>query len=454
MNRRVLVVDDDEGHAEVLAEALQGAGCEVRVATGGKEGVALIADEATFAVVVTDLRMKDADGFAVLEAAVERDPATQVLMLTGHGSREVAVEAMKKGAVYYLEKPVDLDELRVKVERGLTGFDREQAYLQLKSDVARQQGIEGFVGRSPQVMRIVDLVHQVAPTQASVLILGESGSGKELVARAIHNLSPRRDRPFVAVNCGGLPEGTLESELFGHRKGAFTGAVGDREGRFEFARGGTIFLDEIAEMPVAAQVKLLRVLEERSVVPVGGNEGRPVDVRVLAATHQDLPRLIEDGRFREDLYYRLKVVTISVPSLRDRKQDIPLLADHFRKEAAELHDKHVDGIDRDVLVAFSNHDWPGNVRELRNVVESMVVRARGNILTTMDLPPELDPHPRNDQDSWQFLAGKDAQEVERQHLRVTLEMYGGNRQQAAKAMGISERTLYRKLKEYGLEGGR
>jgi two-component system, NtrC family, response regulator HydG len=452
MSKRVLIVDDDQGHAEVVGEVLEGEGLAVQLADSGEEGLRLIRDEDPFALVLTDLKMRDVDGFAVLEAAKAKDPATVVLMLTGHGGRDVAVKAMKEGALYYLEKPVELDELRIKVGKALEIQERDREYLILKNDLARRHGIEGFIGRSPQILRIVDLVHQIAPTQASVLILGESGTGKELVARAIHNLSPRRKKPFVALNCGGLAEGTIESELFGHARGAFTGAVGDRQGKFEFAQNGTLFLDEVAEMPLQTQVKLLRVLEDREVVPVGSNESRKVDVRVLAATHRNLMADIDEGKFRKDLYYRLKVVTVELPSLRERKQDIPLLAESFRAQAASLHDKYVDGIDREVLLAFSTYDWPGNVRELRNVVESMVVRARGNILTVLDLPPELSPSLVVDQDGWQFLGGKQADEVERNHIRVTLELFQGNRQQAAKAMGISERTLYRKLKEYSLEG--
>ncbi|MCA8971521.1 MAG: sigma-54-dependent Fis family transcriptional regulator [Planctomycetes bacterium] len=455
MTTKILIVDDDRAHAETCAEALEPMGMEIVVANTGAEGLDRVRASSPFGVVLTDLVMRDHDGFEVLEAVKEKDPSTTVLMLTGHGNRDVAVRAMEEGALYYLEKPVDLDELRTKVRKALETHDRNIEYDALKRDISRVTGLSEIIGRAPQIVRLVELINQVAPTQASVLIRGESGTGKELVARAIHALSPRRHRPFVALNCGGLSEGTIESELFGHVKGAFTGAMGDRAGKFEFAKGGTLFLDEVAEMPVQTQVKLLRVLEDRMVVPVGANDSIPVDVRVLAATHQDLEKRIESGEFREDLYYRLKVITLNVPPLRERRQDIPLLAEHFRKQLATLHDKHVDGIDREVLVAFSLYDWPGNVRELRNVIESMVVRARGNILTVLDLPPELSPSPRSDNDPWSFLAGKNAAEVERQHLRVTLDMFHGNRQRAAQTMGISERTLYRRIKDYGLgdEGG-
>ncbi len=300
------------------------------------------------------------------------------------------------------------------------------------------------------MQRVLALVRQIAGTAASVLILGPSGTGKELVARAVHNLSPRQKKPFVAINCGGMSEGTIESELFGHVKGAFTGAVADREGKFEYANGGTLLLDEVGEMPLPTQIKLLRVLEERSVARLGDNRMRPVDVRVLAATNADLVQRVKDGVFRQDLYFRLKVVTIELPALKDRKSDIKLLVEHFLRHFADVHHKHVESIDREALVALVQYDWPGNVRELKNAVESMVVRSKGNILTRSDLPPEIWAPLPADQDAWQFLAGRTWQEVERHHIRVSLELCGGNRQKAAKAMGVSERTLYRKIKEYGL----
>ncbi len=452
MEPRILIVDDDRGHAETLEDALEVLGLETSLASSAEEAKKLIAEGDPYAVVITDLVMGAEDGFAVLDKARRRSPSTQVLMLTGHGGREIAVKAMEEGALYYLEKPVNLDELRTKVQRALDTWRKEEEFERLKRDLGQLQGIQKLVGRSPQMQRVVDLIYQVAPTQASALILGESGTGKELVARAIHNLSPRKEEPFVALNCGGLSEGTIGSELFGHVKGAYTGAASDREGKFEYANGGTLFLDEIAEMPLEMQVQLLRVLEEQKVVRIGSNKSIPVDVRLLAATHQDLEKKIEQGKFRQDLYYRLKVVTIQLPPLRDRKSDIPLLAEHFRDLFAKMHNKDVEGIDREVLVAFSSYDWPGNVRELRNVIESMVVRARGNILTVQDLPPELSTHPEEIGDPWAFLAGKTVEEVERNQIRVTLDLFQGNRQKAAKALGTSERTLYRKLKEYGLEG--
>jgi two-component system response regulator HydG len=445
----ILVVDDDDALRSSLVEALEVLPVAITTAASGAEAVAMLA-ERRFAVVVTDLVMKGTDGFAVLAAAKQHYPNCRVVMLTGHGGREVAVQAMEQGATYYVEKPVDLADLRAKVKKSLEDHQKDVAYDELRGQMERTFGIEGIVGQDPRMQRVLELVRQIASTAASVLILGPSGTGKELIARAVHNLSPRAKKPFVAINCGGMSEGTIESELFGHVKGAFTGAHTDREGKFEYANGGTLLLDEVGEMPLPTQVKLLRVLEERTVTRLGDNRARPVDVRVLAATNADLLQKVKDGSFRQDLYFRLKVVTIDLPPLRERRSDIKLLIEHFLAHFAKVHGKDVESIDRDALVALVQYDWPGNVRELRNAVESMVVRAKGNILTRVDLPPEIWAPLPSDQDSWQFLAGRTWQDVEKNHIRVSLELCGGNRLKTAKAMGLSERTLYRKIKEYGL----
>jgi len=445
----LLIVDDDENLLATLAESLESLPVQIETAAGGPQALARLA-ERNFAVVVTDVVMKGKDGFAVLEEARARYPAGRVVMLTGHGSRELAVEAMQKGATYYIEKPVDLLELRTKVQKCLEAHDKDIAYDDLRTQLDRTYGFEGIVGRNEKIIRVTDVMRQIAPTNASVLILGESGTGKELVARALHKFSPRRAKAFVAINCGGLSEGTIESELFGHVKGAFTGAVADREGKLEYADGGTLFLDEVGEMPAATQIKFVRVLEDREVARLGSNRSRQVDVRVLAATNADLVKKVESGEFRQDLYYRLKVVTIELPALRERRSDIKLLVEHFLAEFSAIHGKDVEAVDRDAMVALVQYDWPGNVRELRNAVESMVVRAHGNILTRQDLPPEIWAPSASTGDSWAALAGRTVQEVERNHIRVTLELTGGNRIKAANSMGISERTLYRKIREYNL----
>ena len=364
---------------------------------------------------------------------------------------QVAVDAMQQGATYYIEKPVDLSEFRTKVKKCLEEHQKDLAYEDLRNQVAESKGLEGIVGQDRNMTRVLDTVRQIAPTNASVLILGESGTGKEMIARAIHAYSPREDQAFVALNCGGLSDGTIESELFGHVKGAYTGAVTDRIGMFEQADGGTLFLDEVGEMSLSTQVKLLRVLEERQVTRLGSNQARPIDVRLLAATNADLQAKVEAKEFREDFYYRLKVVTIELPPLRERRGDIKLLVAHFLDYFVRQHGKDIESIDRDALVEMVHYDWKGNARELRNAVESMVVRAQGNILTKQDLPPEVWAPGRSSEDNWGFLAGKDSQEVEKNHIRVTLELTGGNRIKASAAMGISERTLYRKIRDYGIE---
>ena len=446
----ILVVDDDDALRQTLVAALESLPVEITAADSGRAAVEILKNR-RFAVVVTDLVMKDLDGFAVLQAARDSYTNCRVVMLTGHGSRDVAVQAMEKGATYYVEKPVDLKDLRTKVKKCLEDHQKDLRYDDLRGQLERSFGIEGIVGQDPRMRRVLDTVRQIAPTAASVLILGESGTGKELIAHAMHKLSPRHQKPFVPINCGGMNEGTIESELFGHIKGAFTGAVADREGKFEYANGGTLLLDEVGDMPLQTQVKLLRVLEERAVARLGDNRMRPVDVRVLASTNAELLQKVKDGSFRQDLYFRLKVVTIELPPLRERRADIKLLIDHFLKHFAQLHGKGVEHIDRDALVPLVQYDWPGNVRELKNAIESMVVRARGNILTRNDLPPEIWAPLQVGQDSWQFLAGHTQQEVEQNHIRVALQLCQSNRQTAAKSMGISERPLYRKIREYGLQ---
>jgi len=447
---RVLIVDDDEGHAEALAEGLEVDGYACTLARSGREGLERMA-EATFDAVLTDLVMHEVSGLEVLRQARTLQPDAVVILITGHGSIETAVDAMRLGAADYLAKPVRIAELRTRLARALETGSLRRTNLDLRRQLDERFGFEGLVGHSPAMKRIFDILRQVAPTTATVLILGDSGTGKELIARAVHNNSNRKDGPFVAVNCAALSEGLIESELFGHTKGAFTGAISAKEGRIVYADGGTLFLDEVGDMPLSTQAKLLRVLETREVLPVGGNQTRKVDVRLVAATNRDLGAMAKRGEFREDLLFRLKVVTIDLPPLRDRAGDVPMLVDHFISELATQHGRNVRGITPEARTLLVRYDWPGNVRELRNVIENMVLLARGEVLGIEDVPESVHEHKGDGRRAGGFeLAGRSMAEVERALIQANLELAEGNREKAAKILGMGERTLYRKLKEYGL----
>jgi two-component system, NtrC family, response regulator HydG len=380
------------------------------------------------------------------------------VLVTGHGTIESAVEAMQRGAFNYLLKPLDLKQLRAVVENAARSQYLRRANAELHRRLDERFGFEGVIGNSPQMHDVVMRLQRIAPTDATVLIQGETGTGKELVAKAIHQNSPRKKRPFVPLNCAALSEHILESELFGHIRGAFTDASSDRVGKFEYADGGTLFLDEVGDMPIPTQIKLLRVLESGEITRVGSNEPVKVNVRILSATNRELEKAIAAGTFREDLYHRLKVVTIVLPRLVDRRDDIPLLVEYFMKEHAKRHQKTIRGIStaaRRQLLAF---DWPGNVRQLRNVIESMVVVDIDEVLDVDDLPAELAP-PASDAgeddvatggDGLHQLVGKPMNEIEALFIDETLKATGGNREEAATMLGIGERTLYRKIKEYGL----
>jgi len=445
---RVLIVDDHAEHAEALAEALEALPCATDIATSGSEALDRLAQE-PYDLVITDLVMADVDGMEILRKAKERIPDIEVIMVTGHATVENAVEAMQQGAATYLRKPVNLEELRATVRNTLEKQSLRRTNVELRRQLHHRFGFEGLIGNNPKMLRLIETLKQIAPTDATVLIYGESGSGKELVARAIHNNSRRRNARFVALNCAAISEGILESELFGHEKGAFTGATSSRQGRFEYANGGTILLDEVGDMPLATQVKLLRVLEQNEIVRVGSNAPIHVDVRILAATHRRLEDLVKEGKFREDLYFRLKVVTVTIPPLRERKDDIPLLADHFMKEFARQHDKPISGISPQARQRLIQYDWPGNVRELRNCIEHMVVVTTDPILDLDDLPDHIVPGEVQPAAAPQ-LVGMSLQEAERELIKNTLAAVHGNRVEAAKRLGIGERTLYRKIKEYGL----
>jgi two-component system response regulator HydG len=452
---RVLVVDNDVVHARTMGEGLGRLGYDVTVTGGGGEGAKRL-DQQTFDVVVTDLMMNDIGGLEILARAKKSAPETEVIVVTGHGTIPSAVAAMQQGAFNYLQKPLDLGHLRTAVEKASEGVRLRRQNLELNRRLDEKFGFEGVVGSSPQMLALVERLKRIAPTDATVLVQGETGTGKELVAQAIHQNSPRKLKPFVALNCAALSENILESKLFGHVKGAFTDASSDRVGKFEYANGGTLFLDEVGDMPLATQIKLLRVLESGEITRVGSNTVIRVNVRILSATNRNLEEAIAAGSFRSDLYHRLKVVTIAIPALRERAGDIPLLIEHFTRQFARRHGKTIKGVSLAARMKLGAYPWPGNVRQLRNVIESMVVVDCDETLDVDDLPLELDPGnaaPAAAVDAGAGIAslvGRPLEEVERIFIAETLKLTGGNREQAAALLGIGERTLYRKIKEFGL----
>jgi two-component system response regulator HydG len=451
---RVLIVDNDQSHAETVAESLERVGYECEVATSGTQGAELIERE-TFDLVITDLKMADIDGLEILARAKKVLPDCEVIVVTGYGTIPSAVAAMQQGAFNYLQKPLDLGHLRVIAEKAAAAVRLRRTNVELHRRLDEKFGFEGVVGSSPQMNAVIDRLKRIAPTDASVLIQGETGTGKELVAQAIHQNSPRKNKPFVALNCAALSENILESELFGHVRGAFTDASADRVGKFEYAHGGTLFLDEVGDMPLATQIKLLRVLESGEITRVGSNDPVRVNVRILSATNRNLEDSITAGTFRSDLYHRLKVVTISLPRLAERSQDIPLLIEHFTRQFAKRHHKTIKSMSTAARLKLMAFDWPGNVRQLRNTIESMVVVDFDGVLDVDDLPSELaGPTPAAPVDhepgNFAALVGKPLVDIERLFIGETLKLTGGNREQAAAMLGIGERTLYRKIKEYGL----
>lgn len=449
---RVLVVDDEEAHAHAVAESLDRAGYECSVAVSGAEAFHKIQTD-DFDIVITDLVLGDVDGLEVLKRARRELPDAEVVVITGHGTIKTAVSAMQQGATTYLTKPLDINELRAVVSKATERQRLQRSNLELRRQLNEKFGFEGVVGNSMAMNKVIGRLRLVAPSPATVLIRGENGTGKELVARAIHNNSPRKHKPFVALNCASLSDTILESELFGHEKGAFTGADRMRKGRFEYANGGTLFLDEVGDLPMATQIKLLRVIESREIMRVGSNEPIPVNVRLLSATNRDIEHMVKEGQFREDLYYRLKVVTIHLPPLRERREDIPLLTDHFLREFSTTHHRPVPTISPAVLRVLIGYEWPGNVRQLRNLLESMMVMDEDNRLDLDDLPEDLQGHSDSRGGSTaDSLIGKPLEVVEAYYMEQALKLTGGNREAAAQLLGIGERTLYRKIKQYNIPG--
>jgi len=455
MAGRVLVVDDEQAMRIALRGVLAKEGYQVETAASGEDAVAKIA-AGSFHVVVTDLAMDGVSGLDVLAHARRVDPEVAVIMVTAHGSEQIAVQAMKAGATDYVPKPFDNDELRMIVRRAMEGVLLRRDHRRLLEQAQGAVGFEQLVGTSEAMRRVYAVIDRVADTDVTVLVRGESGTGKELVAQALHYRSGRRARPLVAMNCAALSRELVESELFGHEKGAFTGALRRREGKLEAADGGTIFLDEVGDMPLETQAKLLRALQEKTVERVGGNEPIRVDVRVVAATNQDLEALVQAGRFREDLYYRLKVVEIVLPPLRERRDDVPLLVDRFLRDAAERFRRPLRPLSADALRACLARPWKGNVRELRSAVEQALLLAPGDEIGVADLFPDAVPaSPPPDAAPRSFREAKErlVADFERAFLSDALRRHGGNITRAAEEVGMYRQNFQQKMRELGIAPG-
>jgi two-component system response regulator PilR (NtrC family) len=451
MPEAILIADDEPGVRESLGEVLRDAGYEVQTAADGSAALAAL-ESHDFAIIITDLRMPGADGIAVLKRARETSPQTLVLMMTAHGSVDTAVEALRSGATDYILKPVAFDDLLAKVERLLEHRQLVWQAQMLRREVEAQYDFEGLVGQSRGMRELFDLVRKVAPTQSTVLITGESGTGKEVVARAIHHFSQVAQRIFLPVNCAAIPENLLESQLFGHIRGAFTGAVTSQEGLFTRAKGGTIFLDEIGDMPFGLQSKLLRAIETKEVLPVGSTQTIKVDVRIIAASNRDLRQMVDEGKFREDLFYRLNVVHIPLPPLRDRREDIPNLIDYLVRRHNREMKRAYRGVDNATLKLLMSQPWKGNVRELDNVIEHAMILGNGEWITAADLPRTL----RENDDTLPAVGDelRDAlRAYERIHIESVLRRAGHDKRKAADLLGLSLSSLYRKLNELGIALG-
>ncbi len=450
MKPKILIVDDDASHRRMLEAVLDVEGHMLHQAADGEEAITAV-EEQFYDVVLMDVRMGKVGGIEALKRIKELSPGIPIIIMTAYASVSTAVEALKSGAYDYLIKPLDIDEMKILIAKALRHRELEKENLYLKERLGDRFDFANIIGRSPAMTELFETLALVAPSEATALIVGESGTGKEIVANAIHQNSPRSERPFIKVNCAALPETLLESELFGHERGAFTGALAKKQGRFHLAHTGSIFLDEIGEMAPTTQAKILRVLQEREFEPLGSTQTVKVDTRVIVATNKDLEEEIKQGHFREDLYYRLNVVRLKVPPLRQRREDIPLLGDFFLKRYAEKNRRLIKGFTPRAIDLLMRYTWPGNVRELENVVERAVIMARGDMLSPDDLPDtvrELDKDV--EKVGVELTPGKSLKEVEREMIIRTLEEANGNRTHAAKILGISRRTLQLKLKEYGV----
>jgi two-component system NtrC family response regulator len=446
---RILVVDDEATQRELVCGFLKKQGYEVFAAADGERALEIFRQEPVD-LILTDQRMPTLSGLDLVKAARAINPESHIIIMTAYGNIETAVEAMKAGAADYLSKPLNLEELRHKIDHV---HERCRLYAEnreLRAALENRHRIEGIIGDSGQMMEVISVVRRVASSDATVLIRGESGTGKELIAKAIHYASARASKPLIRLNCAALPENLLESELFGHEKGSFTGAIAARKGRFELADGGTLFLDEIGDLPLHLQAKLLRVLQEKEFERVGSSHSVKTDVRVLSATHRDLETMIKSGQFREDLYYRLNVVTIVLPPLRERRQDLPALMDHFLRVFAEKNGKKMRGFTGEARQALLRYDYPGNVRELENLIERAVVLTRDDLINRGDLPLTLEESEAPDDKESHLIAAVEG--LERRMIRAALNRAGGVQTRAAELLGITERALRYKLRKYGLRG--
>ncbi len=449
---QIVVIDDDPEMRSMCVDQLEMDGYRVRHFADGREALVFLnggtpeADQVE--LVLTDLRMPDVDGLSLLRHFKPKHPDVPVILMTAYASVESAVEGLRKGAFDYLTKPFKLAEMSHAVERAVMFGRLKRENLSLSKEVKGKWTVREIVGKSPALREVFDLIERLAPSNSSVLVTGESGTGKEVIARAIHQSSPRHDKSFVAVNCTAIPDSLMESELFGYTKGAFTGANSDKRGLFEEAEGGTLFLDEIGDMDIALQAKLLRVLQERTIRPVGATVSRSIDVRIIAATHKDLKTAIANGTFREDLYYRLAVIPVVMPALRHRPEDIPLLARHFLNKYSLLNGGRVHGFAPEALQMLMGLSWPGNVRELENLIERLVVLSRTPIIQAHDIPV-------GEEKSFENFFGQNVanmpslEELEKRYIGLVLEKTGSRKEKAAQILGINRRTLYRKEREYG-----
>jgi two-component system response regulator HydG len=450
-NVRILVVDNERPLAQVMTESLERIDLNVDMATSGPEGTERV-DEKFYDVVVSDLVMNDVDGMGVLKKVREVSPETEVILVTGHASVPKAVEAMQEGAFNFLEKPITPKRLQAVVLKAIESSRLRQTNIELHRRLDEKFGFENLIYASESMKSVVERLKRIAPTDAGVLITGETGAGKDVIAQAIHHNSPRKNKPFVAINTAAVSQQLVESELFGHVRGAFTDAINDRIGKFEYANGGTLFLDEIGDMPMPTQIKLLRVLEEREITRVGDNKSTPVNVRVVAATNKNLEDEIEKGNFRSDLYFRLKIVSVHLDPLSKRKDDIVPLSDYFRRQAASKYGKKIKNFSPDLTRWMFNYEWKGNVRQLKNVVESLVVLDMDGVLDMDDLSPdlfddnaEISPDPVSSSTGPNPLVGMTWKEIESYIIKETLKLVSDNRKETAKILGMSERSLYRKI---------